>query len=81
MNLFYTFLPSAAPYVRRVAAEGLALLASLGVTDAHTLQSSILHSLEKLMEGNLPDSLKTIKVRNANESPFLCERECQCVEQ
>ena len=46
--------------VQRAAAEGLGLLASLGVTeDAHTIQSSILHSVEELLRGNIPDYMKT----------------------
>uniref|UniRef100_A0A7S1Z2J4 Uncharacterized protein n=1 Tax=Ditylum brightwellii TaxID=49249 RepID=A0A7S1Z2J4_9STRA len=54
--ILLTLLPSAAHLVRRVAAEGLALLATLGVSeDAHTLQSSILHSLDEVMQGNAPE--------------------------
>ena len=55
-DLFFALLPSSVHLVRRAAAEGLSMLATLGVTeDAHTLQSSILHSLDELMKGNLPD--------------------------
>lgn len=55
-DLLLTLLPSASNVVRRAAAEGLALLATLGVTeDAHTLQSSVLHSLDEVMQGNKPD--------------------------
>lgn len=52
-DLLLTLLPSASSIVRRAAAEGLALLATLGVTeDAHFLQSSLLHSLDEVMQGN-----------------------------
>jgi len=55
-DLLLTLLPSTSNIVRRAAAEGLALLATLGVTeDAHTLQSSVLHSLDEVMQGNKPD--------------------------
>lgn len=55
-DLLLTLLPSASTIVRRAAAEGLALLATLGVTeDAHFLQSSLLHSLDEVMQGNKPD--------------------------
>lgn len=55
-DLFFALLPSSVHLIRRAAAEGLSMLATLGVTeDAHTLQSSILHSLDELMKGNLPD--------------------------
>lgn len=55
-DVFLTLLPSPSNTVRRAAAEGLALLATLGVTeDAHFLQSSVLHSLDQVMQGNLPD--------------------------
>mmetsp|Transcript_8614 Transcript_8614/g.24768 ORF Transcript_8614/g.24768 Transcript_8614/m.24768 type:complete len:2534 (-) Transcript_8614:705-8306(-) len=52
-DLLVMLLPSSSHEVRRAAAEGLALLATLGVTeDAHFLQSSVLHSLDELMQGN-----------------------------
>lgn len=55
-DLLLTLLPSTSNIVRRAASEGLALLATLGVTeDAHTLQSSVLHSLDEVMQGNKPD--------------------------
>ena len=55
-DLLLTLLPSTSNIVRRAAAEGLALLATLGVTeDAHTLQSTVLHSLDEVMQGNQPD--------------------------
>ena len=55
-DLLLTLLPSASNTVRRAAAEGLALLATLGVTeDAHFLQSTVLHSLDEVMQGNKPD--------------------------
>jgi hypothetical protein len=55
-DLLLTLLPSTSNTVRRAAAEGLALLATIGVTeDAHTLQSSMLHSLDEVMQGNKPD--------------------------
>lgn len=55
-DLLLTLLPSASNVVRRAAAEGLALLATLGATeDAHFLQSKVLHSLDEVMRGNTPD--------------------------
>ena len=67
-NLFLALLPSSVHLVRRSAAEGLSLLATLGVTeDARTLQSSILYSLDELMKGNLPDG-STRKFQLNNES-------------
>lgn len=55
-DLLLTLLPSASTIVRRAAAEGLALLATVGVTeDAHFLQSALLHSLDEVMQGNKPD--------------------------
>lgn len=55
-DILLTLLPSTSNTVRRAAAEGLALLATLGVTeDAHTLQSAVLHSLDEVMQGNKPD--------------------------
>lgn len=55
-DLFFALLPSSVHLVRRAAAEGLSMLATLGVTeDAHTLQSAILYSLDELMKGHLPD--------------------------
>lgn len=55
-DLLLTLLPSTSTIVRRAAAEGLALLATLGVTeDAHFMQSTVLHSLDEVMQGNKPD--------------------------
>ena len=55
-ELLLTLLPSASTIVRRAAAEGLGLLATVGVTeDAHFLQSTVLHSLDEVMQGNKPD--------------------------
>jgi hypothetical protein len=55
-DLLLTLLPSSSTIIRRAASEGLALLATLGVTeDAHFLQSSLLHSLDEVMQGNKPD--------------------------
>jgi hypothetical protein len=55
-DLLLTLLPSGSNIVRRAAAEGLALLATLGVSeDAHFLQSAVLHSLDEVMQGNQPD--------------------------
>jgi hypothetical protein len=55
-DLLLTVLPSPSSTVRRAAAEGLALLATLGVSeDAHFLQSKVLHSLDEVMQGNKPD--------------------------
>jgi hypothetical protein len=52
-DLLLSLLPSASSNVRRAAAEGLALLATLGVTeDAHFLQSALLHSLDEVMQSN-----------------------------
>lgn len=61
-DLLLTLLPSGSTIVRRAAAEGLSLLATLGVTeDAHFLQSTVLHSLDEVMQGNRPDGkAKTI---------------------
>ena len=51
-SLLLHLLPSPSGIIRRGAAEGLSLLATLGVSeDAHTLQSSILHSLDEVMNG------------------------------
>ena len=55
-DLLLTLLPSASDVVRRAAAEGLGLLATLGVTeDAHFLQSTVLHSLDEVMQGKEHD--------------------------
>lgn len=62
-DLLLTLLPFTSNIVRRAAAEGLALLATLGVTeDAHTLQSTVLHSLDEVMQGNQPDGKPRIPV-------------------
>lgn len=56
-DLLLTLLPSGSNDIRRAAAEGLALLATLGVSeDAHFLQSKVLHSLDEVMQGNRPDA-------------------------
>ena len=55
-SLLLRLLPSPSGIIRRGAAEGLSLLATLGVSeDAHTLQSTILHSLDKVMKGGSGD--------------------------
>jgi hypothetical protein len=55
-DLLLTLMPSTSNVVRRAATEGLALLATLCVTeDAHFLQSTVLHSLDEVMQGNNPD--------------------------
>lgn len=55
-ELLLTLLPSPSTVVRRASAEGLALLATVGVSeDGHFLQSSVLHSLDEVMQGNKPD--------------------------
>ena len=52
-SLLLRLLPSPSGIIRRGAAEGLSLLATLGVSeDAHTLQSTILHSLDEVMKGS-----------------------------
>ena len=52
-NLLLQLIPSTSNVIRRGAAEGLSYLATLGVSeDAHTLQSTILHSLDEVMQGN-----------------------------
>jgi hypothetical protein len=52
-SLLLRLLPSPSDNIRRGAAEGLSLLATLGVSeDAHTLQSTILYSLDEVMKGN-----------------------------
>ena len=55
-SLLLRLLPSPSGIIRRGAAEGLSLLATLGVSeDAHTLQSTILHSLDEVMKGGSGD--------------------------
>lgn len=52
-SLLLRLLPSPSDITRRGAAEGLSLLATLGVSeDAHTLQSTILYSLDEVMKGS-----------------------------
>ncbi|KAL7553470.1 hypothetical protein ACHAWF_016747 [Thalassiosira exigua] len=52
-SLLLRLLPSPSGIIRHGAAEGLSLLATLGVSeDAHTLQSTILHSLDEVMKGS-----------------------------
>ena len=52
-SLLLRLLPSPSGIIRRAAAEGLSLLATLGTSeDAHALQSTILHSLDEVMKGN-----------------------------
>ena len=53
-DLLLRLLPTPSDIIRRGAAEGLALLATLGVSeDANTLQSTILHSLDEVMSGSI----------------------------
>jgi hypothetical protein len=60
VKLLSVLLPSSESFIQRASAEGLGLLASLGITeDAHTIQSSVLHSVEELLRGNIPDYMKT----------------------
>lgn len=55
-DLLLTLMPSTSNIVRRAATEGLSLLATLCVAeDAHFLQSTVLHSLDEVMQGNNPD--------------------------
>ena len=55
-NVFFSLLTSSFHLVRRAAAEGLASLAAVGlIENKHSVQSSILHSLDQVMQGNLPD--------------------------
>jgi hypothetical protein len=55
-DLLLALLPSPSTVVRRAASEGLALLATVGVSeDGHFLQSAVLHSLDEVMQGNKPD--------------------------
>lgn len=52
-SLLLRLLPTPSDNIRRGAAEGLSLLATLGVSeDAHTLQSTILYSLDEVMKGS-----------------------------
>ena len=52
-SLLLRLLPLPSGIIRRAAAEGLSLLATLGTSeDAHALQSTILHSLDEVMKGN-----------------------------
>lgn len=52
-SLLLRLLPSPSDNIRRGAAESLSLLATLGVSeDAHTLQSTILYSLDEVMKGS-----------------------------
>jgi len=58
-DLLLRLLPTPSDIIRRGAAEGLALLATLGVSeDANTLQSTILHSLDEVMTGSIPGNSK-----------------------
>eukprot|EP00986_Skeletonema_menzelii_P004460 scaffold1524_cov140-Skeletonema_menzelii.AAC.1 len=58
-DLLLRLLPTPSDIIRRGAAEGLALLATLGVSeDANTLQSTILHSLDEVMTGTIPGNSK-----------------------
>jgi len=51
-SLLLRLLPSPSGIIRRGAAEGLSLLATLGVSeDGYILQSTILHSLDEVMKG------------------------------
>jgi hypothetical protein len=59
-NLLLRLLPTPSDIIRRGAAEGLALLATLGVSeDANTLQSTILHSLDEVMTGAALGNINT----------------------
>jgi hypothetical protein len=59
-RLLLQLLPSPSDIIRRGAAEGLALLATCGVSeDANTLQSTILHSLDEVMTGIVSGNSKT----------------------
>lgn len=50
--MLLNFFPCQSPFVRRAAAEGLAILSTLGVKeDAHFLQSAVLHSLDEVFQG------------------------------
>jgi hypothetical protein len=78
-DLLLTLLPSASNIVRRACAEGLALLATLGVSeDAHFLQSTVLHSLDEVMQGNKPDgrprtiALEPVSAARAGSILTLC---------
>ena len=52
-SILLRLLASLSGIIQREAAEGLSLLATLGVSkDAHTLQSTILCSLDEVMKGS-----------------------------
>jgi hypothetical protein len=52
-DVLLNVLPCRSPFVRRAAAEGLAILSTLGVKeDAHFLQSAVLHSLDEVFKGS-----------------------------
>eukprot|EP00980_Cylindrotheca_fusiformis_P023611 scaffold10671_cov131-Cylindrotheca_fusiformis.AAC.9 len=51
-DILLNVLPSRSPFVRRAAAEGLAVLSTIGVKeDAQFLQSAVLHSLDEVFQG------------------------------
>lgn len=51
--MLLSVLPCQSPFVRRAAAEGLAILSTLGVKDdAHFLQSAVIHSLDEVFKGS-----------------------------
>lgn len=51
-DVLLNLLPCQSPFVRRGAAEGLAILSTLGVKeDAHFLQSAVIHSLDEVFKG------------------------------
>ena len=61
--MLLNLLPCQSPFVRRGAAEGLAILSTLGVKeDAHFLQSAVIHSLDEVFKG-------TYMAGQANQMP------------
>ena len=70
-DILLALLPSSSISIRRAAAEGLALLATLGVSeDGHFLQSTVLHSLDELRQGNKLD----VKSRSMSVEPISAAR-------
>ncbi|KAL3937599.1 MAG: hypothetical protein SGBAC_007324 [Bacillariaceae sp.] len=62
-DVLLNVLPCQSPFVRRGAAEGLAILSTLGVKeDAHFLQSEVIHSLDEVFKG-------TYTAGQANQMP------------
>ena len=63
-DLLLTLLPSTSSTVRRAAAEGLAHLATLGVSEeAHMMQSKVLLSLDEVMHGNKPEVKRALSLQ------------------